>query len=417
MTIARRGRRLDVLYVGTLPPHPGGSAIVGAQLVSGLARLGHAVRAIAPITGRTRARGDRFVRATAAVPITRFVVPYFESAPNNAAGRAYRAREGRLVRAALEERIAERRPDVVVIGRETFAWHVPDVSGRHRLPTIVLAHGATTAGMRSGSIPPAAARRLITQLARADVIVLVARHLEAVYRGWGLDRLRVVRNGVDLRRFRPRPKSAALRAALRIGRGDVVVLHASNLKDIKRPLDLVESAYLARRRDPRLVYVVVGDGPMRAEMMSLCRRRGLTRAFRFVPWVEHDEMPRLLNLADIVVMPSETEAMALLYLETMASGRVLLATDIPATREIVRDGHDAVLFPCGDVAALAARTMMLAARPQLRRAIGARAYTRARRFAVGAAVDAYAAILRGVVRRRRGAAGRSRAALRAAPSG
>lgn len=401
MRASPRGAPLAVLYVGTLPPHPGGSAIVGAQLVSGWARLGHRVEAIAPITVAAARRGDGFARATRDVRVTRFPVPYFESSPNNPAGRDYRRREGKLVRAALAARIAAQRPDVLVIGRETFAWHVPDVAARHGLPSVLLAQGATTAGMRAGSIPPLMARLLLAQLRRPDVVVLVARHLRALYRSWGLHRLRVVRNGVDLRRFRPAARSSALRAELRIARGDVVVLHASNLKDIKRPLDLVESACLALRQQPRLVYVVVGEGPLRSDMVRLCRRRGIAGAFRFVPWVEHEAIPRFLNLADVVVMPSETEAMALVYLETLACGRVLLASDIPATREIVRDGRDAVLFPCGDVAALATQTVRLAAHPDLRRTIGARAREGAARFSIDRVVDAYAAILRGVVRRHR----------------
>ena len=390
---------MRVLYVGTLPPHPGGSAIVGAQLVSGLARMGHSVRALAPITRSATRHPDRFARANPAVGVTRFVVPYFESSPNNPASAEYRAREGRLVQQGLERAIAAERPDVVVVGRETFAWHVPEVAERHRLPSVQLAQGATTAGIRSGSIPPAMARHLIAQLGRADVVVLVARHLRDVYRSWGLERLHVVQNGVDLRRFAPRPKSRALLAKLRIRRDDVVVLHASNLKDIKRPLDIVESARLALRENPRLVYVVVGEGPLRGEVRATCRRLGIARAFRFVDWVEHKEMPRFTDLADIAVMPSQTEAMALVYLETLASGRVLLASDIPAAREVVRDGRSGVLFACGDVADLAAKTLRLAASPRLRAAIGARARERAQRFSIVRALDAYGALLTAVVRR------------------
>jgi glycosyltransferase involved in cell wall biosynthesis len=406
------GRGLDVLYVGTLPPHPGGSAMVGADLVCGLARLGHRVRALAPITPAARRGGDRFAHANRGVAVTRFTVPRFENAPNTPASREYRAQEGRRLGAGLRRLLANARPDVIVIGRETFAWHVPDIAAAHDIPTVQLAQGSTTAGITSGAIPRATGRRLIAQLGRADTVVLVARHLRRVYRAWRVPRLHVIQNGVDLDAFAPRAKSAALLRRLRIAAGDVVVMHASNLKDLKRPLDLVIAAASALRTNPRLVFVIAGDGNLRTAMAAACRRLGIAHAFRFVGWVDHDEMPRWIGLADVVVMPSATEALALVYLETLAAGRVLLATDIPAAREVVRDGRDGVLFPVGDVAVLAARMLELAARPDLRRAIGARARSTARRFAIDRVVARYATVLTRVVRRRR-AAERSRPATRA----
>jgi glycosyltransferase involved in cell wall biosynthesis len=384
---------LNVVYVGTLPPHPGGSAMVGGDLVRGLAAMGHAVRALAPFTAAANRGGDRFAEQNPAVEVRRFLMPYFESAPNVSPDDAYRRREGRLLRARLDDMIRADRPDVVVIGRETFAWHVPDLAARYGIRCALLAQGATTAGMIAGTIPSAAARRYIEQFHRVDLVVLVARHLLPLYRAWGLARLRIVQNGVDRRTFAPRPKSADLRSELGLRPSDVVLLHASNLKSIKRPLDLVESATFAVRRDPRLVYVIAGDGPMRAAIDTACRRRGIARSFRFAGWVDRERMPDLLNLADIVAMPSETEALALLYLETLACGRVLLASDIAGAREVVRDGRDGVLFARGDVGALTDKTLELAARPSLRAAIGRRGRERSRRFDLRRTLSSYEALL------------------------
>ena len=399
---------MKVVYVGTLPPHPGGSAMVGGDLVRGLAAMGHEVRALAPFTAAARRSGDRFAEQNPAVEVRRFLMPYFESAPNDSPADGYRRREGRLLRARLDDMIRADRPDVVVIGRETFAWHVPDVTARYGLRCALLAQGATTAGMVAGTIPPADARRYIEQFRRVQLVVLVARHLLPLYRAWGLARVRIVQNGVDRRMFAPRPKSAGLRSELGLRPTDVVVLHASNLKNIKRPLDLVESAALALRKDPRLVYVIAGDGPMRAAVETACRRRGVARSCRFTGWVERERMPEVLNVADIVAMPSETEALALLYLETLACGRVLLASDIAAAREVVRGGRDGVLFARGDVGALAAKTIELAARPSLRAAIGRRARQRSRRFDVRRSLGSYEALLAEIAEpktaRRRGSA-------------
>ena len=75
-------RQLNILYVGTLPPHPGGSAIVGYQLLDGFTRLGHIVRALAPVTPETRARAVAFDVAHSRPVITRFEIPHFEMPPH-----------------------------------------------------------------------------------------------------------------------------------------------------------------------------------------------------------------------------------------------------------------------------------------------------------------------------------------------
>src|SRR5581483_4012144 len=75
--------RLDILYAGLLPPHCGGSAMVGAQVVTGLARRGHALRAIATVTPEQLAGGDVFAMRHPRVALTRLCVPLSGSFPEN----------------------------------------------------------------------------------------------------------------------------------------------------------------------------------------------------------------------------------------------------------------------------------------------------------------------------------------------
>src|SRR5262249_40690772 len=145
----------------------------------------------------------------------------------------------------------------------------------------------------------------------------------------------------------------------------IVVAHASNLKPIKRPLDLVHSAIEATRGDRRLTYLIVGDGPLRRAMEGACRHAGVPHRLRFVGWIAYAKMPGYLNLADLVVMPSEYEGLARAYVEAQACGRALVASEIAAAREVVVDSETGVLFPVGDVAKLTETTLRLAAAPDL----------------------------------------------------
>jgi len=98
------------------------------------------------------------------------------------------------------------------------------------------------------------------------------------------------------------------------------VVHASNLKAVKRRWTLSDLLKLrsrkpwpgiCHRRRRRVPVYDVGYLP----------EEGIADRFRFTGWVDHEKMPAYLNLADIVVMASEIETQALVYLEAQASGR------------------------------------------------------------------------------------------------
>jgi glycosyltransferase involved in cell wall biosynthesis len=141
----------------------------------------------------------------------------------------------------------------------------------------------------------------------------------------------------------------------------------------------------------------IGHGPALAAMQAACAALGIAGRFRFVGWVEHDRVADYLNLADVVVMPAEDETQARVYLETQACGRVLLASDIAAAREVIRDGETGVLFRKGEPADLAARLLHLADRPALRADIGGQARARIAAHALPAIVAAYLDALAAVV--------------------
>ena len=164
--------------------------------------------------------------------------------------------------------------------------------------------------------------------------------------------------------------------------------HASKLAPVKRPLDIVLAAERALPAEPRLLYLILGDGPLRAPMEEACAQRGITSRFRFAGWIDHATVPDHLSLADVVVMPSELEGQSLVYLETQASGRVLLASDIPAAREFIVDGETGLLFRKGDVGHLAHRMLEVAGNPSWRRAIGLRARRAAEAHALEGVVAA-----------------------------
>jgi glycosyltransferase involved in cell wall biosynthesis len=280
---------------------------------------------------------------------------------------------------------------------------VPPVARRHGIPTVALVQGGMTIRRILTDDRDPLARRQLDELRRVDVVVAIAEHLRRDLAPLELRRVAVIPNPVDLERFTPGPKPPALLDALRLGAEQVVVAHVSNFKPAKRAADIVESAARVLAARPDVVYLLVGDGPERARLESRCRALGLAERVRSVGWIDRDEIPAYLRLADIVVMASESEGLPLVYLEAQAAGRLLIASDIPATRELVRNGDTGLIFRTGDVGGLAALTLGAVRDPALRAAIGGAARAAVRAHAKPVILDAYARLLEGLAGARRAA--------------
>jgi len=123
---------------------------------------------------------------------------------------------------------------------------------------------------------------------------------------------------------------------------------------------------------PNSTFLIVGDGPLRNDLENRCSELGIEDNVRFTGWMDYSEIPDVLCACDILVMCSEREGMARLYLETLACERVLVASDIPPAREVVEPGVNGLLFELGNVDALAESIILAARDPGLRRSLGKR---------------------------------------------
>ena len=351
---------------------------MGSQLLAALTQRGHRIRALAPTTSSGSSCEDA---VNSNFEVTFFTVEGFDSYANRPyfgqPGPAeYRLKEGEQIRQKLLRIVTEDRPDIILIGREAYVWHVPEVSKSFKIPSALLVHGSDSAAILRGTYPRETTGPFIEQCGKVDVIITMATHWGNSLRRLGFRNVVAIPNPVDLQLFLPGPKPNHLLSSLELSSDDVIVLHASNLQRVKRPLDIVRSARFALEKNPALAYVTLGDGEYREAMEELCRQDGIADRFRFTGWVEYHRMPEYLNLADIVAMPSEHERQSMVYLEAQACGCVLIASDIPAAREVVDDGETGLLFRVGDAEDLAEKTLTAAGDPTLRQDIGRKSRSR-----------------------------------------
>ena len=179
----------------------------------------------------------------------------------------------------------------------------------------------------------------------------------AAHEGCPPAKIRVVRNGVDTRRFRPLPPSEALRAELRIPVGAPVATIVAALRPEKNHELFLRAAARVARRVPEAHFLIVGDGPQRPGLEAISRDLGLETVVRFAG--TRGDVPEILALSDVFVLSSKMEASPVSILEAMACGKPIVAPRVGSIHESVVDGRHGWLVPPDDVEALAARVERL----------------------------------------------------------
>ncbi|MCH8924188.1 MAG: glycosyltransferase, partial [Planctomycetes bacterium] len=108
---------------------------------------------------------------------------------------------------------------------------------------------------------------------------------------------------------------------------------------------------------PNARFLIVGDGPQRAELESLAARLDLTGAVHFLGC--RGDVPKILSASDVFALTSHVEASPVSILEAMACGRPVVSTRVGSVAESVGDGETGYLVEPGDTDALAARLVEL----------------------------------------------------------
>jgi glycosyltransferase involved in cell wall biosynthesis len=164
-------------------------------------------------------------------------------------------------------------------------------------------------------------------------------------------RVRIIPNGVDLER---------ISAASPIPNAGAMVITGGRLQSYKQVDRIVEAIALT---PPDLRLVVTGDGPERARLEALAMRRGVTSKVAFLGRVDPDTLYRWYASAQVFCSMSSNEAMPVTILELLAAGARVVASDIPAHRDILRQtGGTITLVPLDASPAALAEALQVAYR-------------------------------------------------------
>jgi glycosyltransferase involved in cell wall biosynthesis len=207
-----------------------------------------------------------------------------------------------------------------------------------------------------------------------------------------------VRSGIELDRFRqPARPREAVRAELGIPLDAPVVGTVTRLSPQKAPLDLVAAASQVAARRPDVHFVVVGDGPLRAEVEAQIAAAGLADRLHLTGL--RRDVPDLLHSFDVFVLTSLWEGLPRVLIQAMAAGLAVVATAVDGNAEAVENGVNGLLTPPGDPRALADALLRLLDDPALAARMGAAGRERSAEFGARKMVDDIAALYEALLAR------------------
>jgi phosphatidylinositol alpha-mannosyltransferase len=273
-------------------------------------------------------------------------------------------------------------------------------------PTLPLIAIQESRGVTVGTFHSTAGRSLLQDafhshlariVARLDARIAVSKTAEASSRLYYPGDYRVIPNGVDVDRFHPdRQPFERWRDPSRVN-----LLFVGRL-DPRKGLQYLLAAMpeVVERTHGRARLLIVGDSCLRGRFAA--QIAPATRPHvHFLGHVPGDDLPRWYATADIFVSPaSSNESFGIVLIEAMASGRPVVATDIPGYRSVIHPGDDAEAFPPGDTASLARVLVGLIEDPVRRARLAQRGRVRALEFAWPRVTDQIERVYREVLGRR-----------------
>jgi N-acetyl-alpha-D-glucosaminyl L-malate synthase BshA len=366
----------------------GGSGVVATELAHALAGRGHGVHLISsepPFRWRDGVPGLSFTPVQVP-PYPLFREPQYLLALANT-----------IVQTAEQHRL-----DIVhahyAVPHATAAYLADQIlasaPGVTAPRTVTTLHGTDITLVGSD---PSYARVVAFSIEQSDAVTAVSESLRAdTIATLGVRHpIAVIPNFLDCGAYRRRV-DPMLRARLLLGDGEALLVHVSNFRPVKR-VDLAIEALRLIRGHVRARLVLIGDGPVRADVERQVAANGLSAHVEFVG--EQQDLVPWLSACDVFLLPSAQESFGLAALEAMACEVPVVAFRVGGLPEIIDDGVTGFVCTPDSAQEMADRAIELLTNQRRRADMGTAAADVVRtRYCAERIVPLYEAAYRDVVR-------------------
>jgi glycosyltransferase involved in cell wall biosynthesis len=241
-------------------------------------------------------------------------------------------------------------------------------------------------------------------LNRFDKVVAVSDTLKQEILNHNISSTRVltIHNGIDVDRFNSRKRPDTLKREFGIDHKCRIIGTVGRLSEEKGHSHLLRAADNVLRTCPDVVFLIVGDGPLRKNLQDKAlqlAQGGSVNPFLFTG--VRNDMEEIYSLMDIFVLPSLTEGLPMVLLEAMAAQKPVVATKVGAVPRVIDDGHSGLLISPGDVESLSEAIIDLLEDPQKAQHLAQNGYKRVRdHFSAKRMAEQYVEVYKDVLRAR-----------------
>lgn len=365
-------------------PTYGGSGVLATELGLGLAQRGHEIHFI---TYRPPARLVRFYENVYYHEVGTDDYPLFEYTPYDT------ALASKLVDVVKYENL-----DLLhvhyAIPHAAVAYMAKKIlltEGRY-VPVVTTLHGTdiTLVGNNKAFAPVVA-----FSINKSDGVTAVSDSLrQQTFDTFNITReIEVIYNFIDFKRFRRVNKDHFKKAIA--PDGERILVHTSNFRKVKRVEDVIQVFAKVQATIPSKL-LLIGDGPERRNMETLCRKLKLCDEIRFLG--KQEAVEELLSLADLFLMPSASESFGLAALEAMACEVPVVSSNVGGLPEVNIHGETGYLAEVGDIDAMADFAIKILQDDDTLNQFRANALAQAKRFDLDIILPQYEAYYEEVVR-------------------
>jgi glycosyltransferase involved in cell wall biosynthesis len=174
----------------------------------------------------------------------------------------------------------------------------------------------------------------------------------------------VIKNGIDIKRFANAKPNEELKKKLGLTGNDIVIGNISRFDFQKNQRLLIESFNEVLRTNKNAKLLLAGDGQFFNNCKQQVKHLEIQDKVIFTGEISNAE--DYYPLIDAFIFPSLWEGLSITLIEAMASGRSIIASDIPSNRELINDGKNGLLFSLGDVTGLTEKILSLLNNPEER---------------------------------------------------
>jgi len=243
---------------------------------------------------------------------------------------------------AVKRECREFRPDVVVTHFALYAW--PVLRKLRNRPLVVHFHGPWYAESHAeGQTKLNCWAKFRVEQAvyrRADRLITLSNTFkDFLVREFGVDegRVRVIRGGVDVRRFDIAQSKCEARAALGWPQDRPIILTVRRLLRRMGLENLIEAAATLRNKHPDALILIAGEGRLRKELTARIEAANLHNHVRLLGYLPDEQLPLAYRAADLTVVPSiALEGFGLVAVESLAAGTPAIVTPVGGLPEIVQ---------------------------------------------------------------------------------